>query len=248
MGRRIAGGLRALWFTAAVTVSCFVLAIPVFAGIFTGLGRWTIPWGFRTWFGVWFRTAGIVPVVRGRENLARLDGGPAVLVGNHQSALDIPVLMLALDGNVRFLAKRSLFWIPIVGWVMKIAGFPAIDRGSARRTRPELDAALARIPRERNCWIIFPEGTRSRDGALQPYHRGTFNFARRAGVPVIPFAIDGARDLLPKGSLVPKPGELTLVFGEPVPAADVARLSPDELLERCRAFTEANLAALRAGA
>jgi 1-acyl-sn-glycerol-3-phosphate acyltransferase len=248
MLRRTADLLRALWWMIAVAVSCMVLSIPVFAGIFVGQGDRVLPPWLAIWFRCWFLAAGIVPKIRGRENLDRLGRRPVLFMGNHQSALDIPILILACRGRIRFLAKKSLFWIPIVGWVMKLTGFTAIDRSSARRTRPALEAALEKIAKGRNHWIIFPEGTRSLDGALLPYHRGSFNFARRAGVPVVPFALDGSGALMPKGSWSPSSGTMILVIGEPIAAEDLARLSPDELMGQARAFTAATLASLRAEA
>jgi 1-acyl-sn-glycerol-3-phosphate acyltransferase len=245
MTNRLVHVLRTLWFMLAVAISCIVLSIPVFIGIFTGQGDRALPPGLVAWFWCWFRAAGVRPVILGREHIEPFRARPLILLGNHQSAMDIPILILACRGRIRFLAKKSLFWVPIVGWVMKLTGFTAIDRKSARKTRPALDAALVKITGGRNHWIIFPEGTRSTTGELLPYHRGTFNFARQAGVPVVPFAIDGGGALMPKGAWAPAAGTMTLVIGEPIPSEDVARLSPDELLVQARAFTSATLAHLR---
>ncbi len=239
--------LQALWFMAVVAVSCTVLSIPVFAGILVGQGDRMLAPMVDLWFRCWFLAAGIVPRIRGREHLDRIGRNPVLFMGNHESALDIPILEVACHGRIRFLAKKSLFWVPIVGWIMKLTGFTAIDRGRARRTRPALETALGRIAKGRNHWVIFPEGTRSTTGDLLPYHRGSFNFARRAGVPIVPFAIHGSRALMPKGAWAPHRGTITLAFGEPIPAGDLARLSPDELLGQARAFTAATLASLRSG-
>jgi len=240
--------LRALWFGAVVAVTCVVLSIPVFIGIFVGRGDRALSPQLVHWFWCWFWAAGVRPVIRGREHLAPFKDRPLLLMGNHQSALDIPILILACEGRIRFLAKKSLFWIPIVGWIMKLTGFTAIDRKSARKTRPALESALYKIKQGRHRWVVFPEGTRSLDGELQPYHRGSFNFARQAGTPILPFVIDGAGALMPKGAWAPRPGTMTLVIGEAIPAEDVLRMSPDELLGQARAFTAATLAHLRAQA
>jgi len=245
MLNRAAYMLRALWWMIAVAVSCIVLSIPVFAGILVGQGDRALPPWLYIWFRCWFLAAGVVPRIRGREHLDRLGRRPVLFMGNHQSAMDIPILIVACRGRIRFLAKKSLFWVPIVGWIMKLTGFTAIDRGSARRTRPALETALDKIAKGRNHWVIFPEGTRSPSGDLLPYHRGSFNFARRAGVPIVPFTIHGSGALMPKGAWAPKPGTITLVMGEPIPAEDLARLSPDELMGQARAFTAATLANLR---
>jgi 1-acyl-sn-glycerol-3-phosphate acyltransferase len=233
--------LRAVWFNFLVGVTALVLSIPFFLLAPLGLGDRVLPPLLRQWSWWWFASAGASVRIAGLDRVLALDR-PALLIGNHQSALDIPLVALAVRGRVRFFAKRSLFRLPIVGWVMSLLDFPAVDRESARRTRPALERALARLRDGRNHFVIFPEGTRSASGALLPYRRGSFTFACRAGAPVVPFAIRGTHAVLPKGSVVPRSGRtVELILGEPIPPEEAARLGPDGLLARCRTFTEAAL-------
>jgi 1-acyl-sn-glycerol-3-phosphate acyltransferase len=197
------------------------------------------------WARVWFRVGRITPRIEGLEHLQPLLGRPVLLVGNHQSSLDIPLLTVACDGLVRYFAKRELFFVPFTGWGMRTQRCVPIYRDSLKKTRKALDYALDTLRWCPAGIAVFPEGTRTRTGELLPYHRGTFNLAKRAGVPVIPFALDGTGDLMPPGALVPRPGEVRLVFGPPLLPADVARLSPDELMEQTRAFTARTLERLR---
>jgi len=199
----------------------------------------------RAWARMWFRAGRVTPRIEGLEHLTPWLGKPMLLVGNHQSSLDIPLLTIACGGLIRYFAKRELFFLPFAGWGMRVQRCIPIYRDSLKKTRKALDYALDTLQWCPAGIAVFPEGTRTRTGDLLPYHRGTFNLAKRAGVPVIPFALDGAGDLMPPGALVPRSGEVRLVFGPPILPAEIDRLTPDELLDRTRAFTAATLARLR---
>src|SRR5581483_5298261 len=110
-----------------------------------------------------------------------------VFLCNHQSALDIPILMKACFPayNVRFLAKESLFKIPIMGWAMGRSGFVPIRRESPRHSA-ELFQAMTKAGKIPFSYIIFPEGTRSADGRLQSFKKGSIGLALRLGLPVVP--------------------------------------------------------------
>jgi 1-acyl-sn-glycerol-3-phosphate acyltransferase len=181
---------------------------------------------------IWARTilicSGVRLTVEGKEHL--FDGIPRFFMGNHQSALDVPILMAALNGDVRFLAKNTLFRIPIFGWVMFRYGYVPIHRGNARITLRMLEDMLQHLRRKPISFAVFPEGTRSRDGRLLVFRRGTMKIAQRSGLDVVPFSIDGSgavhhRDHLFRAS----PGPVKLVFGEPIPAEQVAAMSATEL-------------------
>jgi 1-acyl-sn-glycerol-3-phosphate acyltransferase len=200
------------------------------------------------WARSWFRAGRVTIRMEGREHLEPWLGKPLLLVGNHQSSLDIPLLTVACDGLIRYFAKRELFFIPFTGWGMRTQRCIPIYRDSLKRTRAALDYALDTLQWCPAGVAVFPEGTRTRTGDLLPYHRGTFNLAKRARVPVIPFTLDGAGALMPPGELAPRPGEVRLVFGPAVLPDEIDRLSADELMERTRAWTAATLDRLRAPA
>jgi 1-acyl-sn-glycerol-3-phosphate acyltransferase len=202
---------------------------------------WILRWLSRSWLGM----AGAEVEIVSDVPLDQLFSRPVLLAGNHQSTLDIPLLGQATAGRIRFFAKRSLFHIPIFGWAMGLKGFAPVDRRSARRTRPALDAAVARMRAGIATFVVFPEGTRSRDGAMLPYHHGTFSLARRAGIPVVPFALDGTGAVMPKGAWGTTPGRVRLRLGPPIEPATMDGLSVDDLMIRARTFTEEALAGLR---
>jgi 1-acyl-sn-glycerol-3-phosphate acyltransferase len=153
----------------------------------------------------------------------RIDDRPCIFVSNHQSNVDIWVLGCALPLHTKFVAKQSLFAIPFLGSAMRRAGFISIDRERRRLAMQSLDMAAQRI-REGASVILFPEGTRSKDGRLQTFKKGGFHLAMRAGVPVVPIAISGSWDLLPPGSFIARSGTVNVRF---LPAVDVSAFGPD---------------------
>ncbi len=116
---------------------------------------------------------------------------PPVIVSNHLSNLDGPLLVSVLPLNPRVLIKAEARRIPLVGWVMRLADFVFVDRSSAPRRQEALAEAVEKIRRKRCPFLVFPEGTRSRDGVMRDFKKGSFLIARRAGVPVLPVRISG---------------------------------------------------------
>lgn len=157
---------------------------------------------------------------------------PRYYAGNHQSALDILVLMSALRGNLRFMAKRSLFRIPVFGWAMSRHGHIPIDRTDARTAAQVLQGLVDRLREHPVSLAVFPEGTRSSDGRLLPFRPGAMKIAQRAGLAVVPFAVDGTLLIHQRKSLRIQPGPVRLTFGRPIPAEEVAAMSSRELAER----------------
>ena len=120
-----------------------------------------------------------------------------VIVSNHQSMADIPVLShLRIDA--KWMAKAELFRLPVLGWMLRMAGDVAVDRGDRRKGAMALKQC-ARYLHQGLSVVCFPEGTRSKDGALLPFTEGPFNLAIREGMPVLPVVVDGSGDALPRG-------------------------------------------------
>lgn len=146
--------------------------------------------------------------------------GPAVYASNHESALDIWVIFRTVPRNgLRFLAKAELFRIPVFGWYLRLARFVEVDRRHHARAVEALQQA-GRIVRGGTSLAVFPEGTRSRDGRVQPFKKGPFVVAMEAGVPVVPIAIAGAAELNPKGLVAVRPGRIRVAVGAPLTPAD----------------------------
>jgi 1-acyl-sn-glycerol-3-phosphate acyltransferase len=148
------------------------------------------------WWGRAFvRLGGWKLRVEGMENLP---SGGAVLVSNHQSVVDIPMLLSAFPRPVRFVAKRELGEIPLLGKAMAAAGNLFIDREDPRDAVRMLREAGERL-RGGRLVVVFPEGTRSRDGSIGEFRPGAFYLAQKSGAPVVPVYIDGGCRAIPKG-------------------------------------------------
>jgi 1-acyl-sn-glycerol-3-phosphate acyltransferase len=154
---------------------------------------------------------------------------PYIVASNHQSQVDIPILFANLPMPIRFLAKRSLFFIPVFGWSMWFARFVPVDRGSSRKSRKSIDVAAKKVSRGPSL-AVFPEGTRASDGNLQVFKSGAFVMAIKSGVPVLPVAIRGSYDILPKHGLSAKPGTVEMIIGTPI-ATDALDLNDREKLK-----------------
>lgn len=150
--------------------------------------------------------------------LDRVPHGRAyVIMSNHQSQFDIPILYRVWPGTLRMVAKAELFRVPIWGRAMRAAGFVAVDRsGDRARAQAAMQEAGAAIARGVSIWIA-PEGTRSEDGQLRPFKKGGFLLAQRTSTPIVPVAIDGSRDILPKHAhAIARGASVRVTFGAPI--------------------------------
>ena len=126
---------------------------------------------------------------------------PFVYCSNHQSLLDVLVLGSVLPHDYKWAAKRSLMNIPFLGWHLRLAGHVPVDRGAGSRGAVEVIARFVEVLRAGKPLLVFPEGTRSEDGVLRGFKNGGFYAAVRAGVPVVPVALDRTHVLMKKGAI-----------------------------------------------
>jgi 1-acyl-sn-glycerol-3-phosphate acyltransferase len=176
--------------------------------------------------------------VTGAEKLT--PGRSYIYMPNHQSNADIPLLLGRLPVQFRWLAKAELFKIPIFGRAMRGVGYISIDR-SNRKSAFESLARAARTIRNGTSVLIFPEGTRSRDGRLLSFKKGGFVLAVDSGVAIVPVIIRGTRNIIPKGHFMIRPAPVTMQILDPVETADYTRKTKDALLERIRTILIDNL-------
>ncbi len=156
-------------------------------------------WAMKRWCRASTKGLRIEVVADGIENAPAT--GPFVYATNHQSIVDIIVLGSVLSGDYKWAAKRSLFKIPFLGWHLALAGHVPVDRGGGARTAANVIKAFEGVLGQGKPLLIFPEGTRSEDGILKDFKAGGFYAAVRAGVPIVPVALDGTHDLMKKGAL-----------------------------------------------
>jgi 1-acyl-sn-glycerol-3-phosphate acyltransferase len=166
------------------------------------------------------------------ENEERIDPERAqILVANHQSWFDVLALAGFLPGGYRFVAKKEIEKAPLFGPSLRRCGHIYIDREDRAKALESLARAREILEKERPTVIMFPEGTRSRDGVLQRFKKGAFVLGIQTGVEVVPAAIIGSREVMPKGTLRILPGTITIRFGEPI-AVDGTGMEDREQLTR----------------
>lgn len=167
----------------------------------------------RRWARSFLWAAGIKVEV---ENYDRLTTGERfVIVANHYSYFDIPVLLGTIPHPLRFFAKASLFKIPIFGWSIRAAGFIPIDRKNRRTALQSFDLASERI-RKGNTILVFPEEGRTRHRELRPFQRGAFLLALRSELPILPIAVRGTRHVMKVDSFRVRPGVVTITVLDPI--------------------------------
>jgi 1-acyl-sn-glycerol-3-phosphate acyltransferase len=158
---------------------------------------------------------------------------PHIFLMNHQSAFDIPVAFAVIPVNIRFIAKHVLKWIPFLGWYMAGTGMIFLNRSNRREAMRSLKLAGERIRAGSNI-LAFPEGTRSKDGRILPFKKGSFVLAVEAGVPIIPIAVEGTRGMLPKGSIRLRRHSLRVKVGQPISTAGIKGAERETLMNQVR--------------
>lgn len=222
---------------ATITGNLFLVVGSIVCGILSILVSWVPPRG--SWFfGVcrlWGRLLLAASWVRVKaEYDPALDPGASyVFLANHQSMFDIPSLFATVPGQVRMMAKRSLFRVPIFGWSMAAGGFIPVDRGDRSTAKESFASAVARL-RGGVSILLFPEGTRSKTDALLPFERGGFLLAMKSGLPIVPVGIRGTRAVQRKGTWAIRPGRVTVTFGAPLDPAAYGVRRKNELIAEVR--------------
>ena len=245
LGQRTRDILRSVWIWAAVSV-LIVCWFPLLL-----LVRLTDrdPVRYRT--GRWFRRLGVA-MTRANPFLQLEISGytvrdprrPYVVVSNHQSFADIP-LISHLPWEMKWVGKRELFRVPFAGWMMKLAGDIPLDRGDPRSGAKVLLHA-ASVLKQKCSVIFFPEGTRSPDARVGRFTDGAFHLALRSQVPVLPLVVDGSHGCLPKNSWRFKGvHNVKLLVLPPVDTAGMSREDAPMLRERVRHMIIDHLAHLR---
>jgi 1-acyl-sn-glycerol-3-phosphate acyltransferase len=187
-------------------------------------------WCARTWARLILATTGVRVTLEGLERLT--PGKTYVFVANHQSIYDIPVLFWSLPYQLRIIAKESLGNFPFLGWHLRRTGHMLVDRSRPDRTK--IFGWASRLTSQGLSLIVFPEGTRSRDGRVNRFKGGSFFLALEAGLPIVPLSIVGSRHVMLKGRLATYPGKVRLVVHDPIDTSALADTDRKEFGERVR--------------
>jgi 1-acyl-sn-glycerol-3-phosphate acyltransferase len=140
---------------------------------------------------------------------------PAIFIANHTSQLDIPVVVYAIPRGLFFVAKKELAKVPLLGQYMQAMGMIFVDRGNREKAIQSMNEAAKKVVTGRNL-VTFPEGTRSENGQLIPFKKGSFVIAQNANIPIVPIAISGAEKALKKGGFIAYSSEIKVTIGEAI--------------------------------
>lgn len=210
-----------LWLIPAITVYTILLGtLSLGSTVLGGHGHFAhrcAQW----WSWLILATTGVRVRVEGLDHL--VPGTTYVFVSNHQSIYDIPVLFGSLPYQLRIIAKESLGRFPFLGWHLRRTGHMLVDR--SRPDRAGIFAWATALPSRGLSLIVFPEGTRSRDGLVATFKAGSLVPAVQAGIPIVPLSVVGSRHVMRKGELTTRPGDVRLLVHSPLPT--VATPEPD---------------------
>lgn len=175
--------------------------------------------------------SGIRVKVTGIENI--LNNRPQIFISNHQGYYDIFALSGYLPVQIRWVSKSSLFLIPFMGWAMKASGYISVKRNNRKQSYRAFLDTLEAI-KTGNSIVIFPEGTRSANGEIGCFKKGSQLLAQRAEVPMVPVTIIGTRDIIRKGSMVIKPGPVEIIISPCVTLDNTDTKKGDKVLQTIR--------------
>jgi 1-acyl-sn-glycerol-3-phosphate acyltransferase len=177
------------------------------------------------------RVCGIKVKSKGRENVGA--HVPRIYMTNHQSYFDIFALLAYLPVDFKFILKQELMGIPFLGPAMRRAGYIGIQRRDPRKAIQSINQAAGKIKAGASV-VIFPEGTRSIDGKLQPFKKGGFNLALKAGCDIVPVTINGSHRIVSKGKLNINKGQFSMHIGKPISVKEYSKSNVSQLMDRVR--------------
>jgi 1-acyl-sn-glycerol-3-phosphate acyltransferase len=182
----------------------------------------------RWWSGLLLWTAGVTVERRG---VPPPEATSCIFVANHSSHYDTPILFTALPRQLRIIAKATLGRIPFVGWHLQRAGHLLVDR---QNPGASVLKKMQRMVRQGASLIVYPEGSRTRDGQVMKFKGGVFLLAIETGLPIVPVTVSGSRVVMPKGRLMVCPGTVTVTVHEAIPTSGLTREDARPLADRVR--------------
>jgi len=232
--------MRTILLVIIYFILTFVLAVLLLLSLpfgirepLLGLAKWAMNCGSRV--------LGIKVEVSGREGVDRR--APHIYMSNHLSFLDGPLLFGLIPQRVRVILKKEVFRIPVIGQGMRYVGFLPVDRKRVHGGKKTIDRAATLMQERGYSYLIFPEGTRSRDGRMQAFKRGGFFLALASGASIVPITISGTYELMPRGTLFAKKGRIKVAFHPAVPVDGYSQENIELLIDRVRGVVEKGLAA-----
>jgi 1-acyl-sn-glycerol-3-phosphate acyltransferase len=197
----------------------------------------------RVWSRLWLAAAGCKITVEGREAVDVRRSH--IVVANHLSVLDIMACFIAVPLPIRFLAKRELFSIPVLAPAMRAIGIVEVDRGARSAIHEQVNQQARDLVASGRSVIIYPEGTRSRDGELRPFKKGAFTMAIAGHVPVLPVTLAGTFEAWPAGKIWIRGGPIRVVIDPAIETEGMTRADTTGLTDRVRAVIDKRYEELR---
>lgn len=222
----------------AIAFYTLILGTPAVFLSFFFPGSDIVPWFGKLWTWLILKTAGARVSIEGMDHIDQ--GKTYIYISNHLSNIDVFVLVNKLPAKTRILAKRSLFYIPIFGWSLFLAGYISVKR----ENQPGLLKSFAKVAekiRKGRSVLFFAEGQRSPDGKIQPFKKGAFLIALKAGVPIVPISISGSEKIMPPNTPIIKPGKVNVLIGRPIEVRDYSIRQIEELMNKTHQEISRNL-------
>lgn len=229
--------IRVLWLFLWAGIATIVLAVPIIsAGLLSRTGNLAFSLS-----KIWAWTMLAVSFVRTEiKNKERIRPNTSyIIIANHQSLYDILALVTTLGIQYRWFIKKEILKVPLFGYGLYASRNIFIDRSNTARAIESINRGIDRLPGGVSI-MVFAEGTRSPDGRINEFKKGGFVTAVRRKIPILPVTVNGSRRILPKGSLVVRPGKIQVVVGEPIDAGNDTPESVDALIDKTRRTIIAN--------
>jgi 1-acyl-sn-glycerol-3-phosphate acyltransferase len=227
MARLRAMFLMSLWFASIGLLGPFAILLRIITGSESCI---FVPTRVVVRLGL--ALVGVRVRVVGAENLIRRQN--YLFTPNHQSFIEVPMLLTYLRRNLGYLAKKELFKYPVFGWGLRMVGVIPVDRQDSKAAVDSARAAAERMRGGKKDYVVYPEGTRSPDGRLLPFKKGAFLMALDAGVPLVPVSIAGSNRVMPKGEARVYPARITITVHQPIPIEAYSRDNVQDLMDRTR--------------
>lgn len=218
-----------VWAVFGILNTFIWALVAIFLSLFSRSGRLLHFYSAAPWSKIILWGTGVRVEISGLSNIDKEKSH--IYIPNHLSFFDIFSLLAYLPVNFKFILKKELMHIPILGWAMRRAGYISIDRSSPAKAKHTLMQAVERI-KSGTSLVMFAEGTRSYNGRLQPLKRGAFHLAIASGSPIVPVAIKGTKEIMPKGSFKIHRGFVTIRVGAPVETINYTKQTMPDLIER----------------
>jgi len=203
----------AIQVTILIIWTIIIIAVTMVALIVTFYPPWVLVIVRKVWAPFILFVVGIKLKVEGQEHIDASKN--YIIMANHTSYLDVPILLCAYPKNIYFVAKRELIRVPFFGWMMWLLGMVFIDRSNPKRSVRSMKIAALKLKSGKNV-LVFPEGTFDENGKMLPFKKGTFHIAVKAKMTILPVGVIGGHDLWPRGNFFTlRKGKVIVKFGAP---------------------------------